>query len=154
MAWSHSGCDGIRWLAACSQYKHVAALDHQPDEGGIHLSAGNIRDPGHDAFVLELGRAAFLNARLAVVCFDILRVWGGRDAADLYNDPLGGLIKKLETLSKEGAGPGGLDQEALDVLRFAKFHVGGVQPGTVSGLGSFHCADPRSGCSADKSNCG
>jgi hypothetical protein len=57
--------------------------------------AGDPRHPDHDAFLLELGRATYAATRLTGIAFDILRVHGGAESADLYKDPLGALETKL-----------------------------------------------------------
>lgn len=68
--------------------------------------AGNPEHPDHQAWLLELGRATFAASRVAGICFDIARVFGGIDSAAMYNDPLGTLINRLRPISKEGSVPG------------------------------------------------
>ena len=50
----------------------------------------------HEAYLLELGRATYAAAGLAGIAFDVLRIHGGFDSADLYSDPLGTLQGRLK----------------------------------------------------------
>lgn len=68
--------------------------------------SGDPRHPDHEAWLLELGRATYAAARVAGICFDLARVFGNVDSGDMYNDPLGTLINRLNPLEKKGAVPG------------------------------------------------
>lgn len=59
--------------------------------------AGDPGHPDHEAYLLELGRAAYAAAGLAGITFDVLRIHGGLDSADLYSDPLGTLENRLRS---------------------------------------------------------
>ena len=45
---------------------------------------GDPNHPDHEAYLLELGRATYAAAGLAGIAFDVLRIHGGFDSADLY----------------------------------------------------------------------
>jgi hypothetical protein len=68
--------------------------------------SGDPQHPNHEEWLLELGRASYAAARVAGICFDLARVFGSVDSADMYNDPLGTLINRLNPLEKKGAVPG------------------------------------------------
>ena len=57
---------------------------------------GDPNHPDHEAYLLELGRATYAAAGLAGIAFDVLRIHGGFDSADLYSDPLGTLRGRLK----------------------------------------------------------
>lgn len=57
--------------------------------------AGDPDHPNHEAYLLELGRAAYAAAGLAGIAFDVLRIHGGFDSTALYSDPLGTLESRL-----------------------------------------------------------
>ena len=63
---------------------------------------GDPRHPDHDAFLLELGHATLAASMLAGIAFDILRVHKNALSADLYNDPLGRLEKKMREFPPDG----------------------------------------------------
>lgn len=52
--------------------------------------------PSHNDYLLELGRATYAAAGLAGIAFDVLRIHGGVDSAELYSDPLGTLQGRLK----------------------------------------------------------
>lgn len=58
--------------------------------------AGDPSHPSHNDYLLELGRATYAAAGLAGIAFDVLRIHGGFDSAELYNDPLGTLQGRLK----------------------------------------------------------
>jgi hypothetical protein len=89
--------------------------DHVVD-AAVH--EGDTRHPDHDSFLLELGRATFAAARLAVICFDILRVRKGVPGRDMYEDPLGTLKGRLTPLMRSSPVPGLAD--FVDQLKCAR----------------------------------
>ena len=64
--------------------------------------AGNPRHPDHEAWLLELGRATYSASRVAGICFDLARILGGVESADMYSDPLGTLINRLQPIGRRG----------------------------------------------------
>jgi hypothetical protein len=60
---------------------------------------GDTRHPDHKSYLAELGRATYAAARVAGIAFDILRVFDGTSSADMYEDPLGRLVKRLPGLT-------------------------------------------------------
>jgi hypothetical protein len=57
--------------------------------------AGDPRHPDHERWLLELGRATYAASQVAGICFDLSRVLGGVESADMYSDPLGTLVNRL-----------------------------------------------------------
>lgn len=66
--------------------------------------AGDSNHPDHEEFLLELGRATFAAIGMTGTAFDILRVHCRIESAELYNDDLGNLQKRLEKLQPELTG--------------------------------------------------
>lgn len=64
------------------------------------IHPGDPRHPEHDPWLLELGRATYAAARVAGICFDLARIVGGVDSADMYSDPLGTLVRRLRTIAQ------------------------------------------------------
>jgi hypothetical protein len=58
-------------------------------------AAGNPASHEHEAWLLELGRVTRAAAQLATICFDLARIVGGIGEEQLYDDPLGGLQRRL-----------------------------------------------------------
>lgn len=56
---------------------------------------GDPRHADHPKYLCELGRATYAAARLAGIAFDILRVFDQVASSAMYNDPLGGLLNRL-----------------------------------------------------------
>ena len=75
----------LRWLARIYN-EAMTSTDHP----------GDPNHPDHEAYLLELGRATYAAAGLAGIAFDVLRIHGGFDSADLYSDPLGTLQGRLK----------------------------------------------------------
>lgn len=61
--------------------------------------SGDPRHPEHDVWLLELGRATYAAARAAGICFDLARIIGGVESADMYSDPLGTLVGRLRSIA-------------------------------------------------------
>ena len=80
---------------------------------------GDTRHPEHEEYLRELGRATYWAALLAGVAFDLLRVFGRVRSAAMYDDPLGALEKKLQSLSVSRKDLPGLD-EFLNELKLAR----------------------------------
>lgn len=78
--------------------------------------AGDPGHPDHETYLLELGRATYAAAGLAGIAFDVLRIHGGFDSAELYSDPLGTLESRLRGSRPELEG---ID-EFLGLLREAR----------------------------------
>ncbi|MFK4083651.1 hypothetical protein ACI2LF_06050 [Kribbella sp. NPDC020789] len=66
---------------------------------------GDPRHPEHDLFITALGEATYMAARLAGICFDILRVFDRQISASLYPDPLGTLQRKVAELARNSETP-------------------------------------------------
>lgn len=62
---------------------------------------GDPRHPDHESWLLELCRAAYAAARAAGICFDLARVLGDVESADVYSDPLGTLISRLHPVARK-----------------------------------------------------
>lgn len=65
-----------------------------------------IHDMPNTRWLLELGRATYAAARVAGICFDLARILGEVESADMYSDPLGKLINRLRPLAGRGSVPG------------------------------------------------
>lgn len=83
---------------------------------------GDPAAPEHDAFLMELGRATYTAARVAGVCFDLLRVLGATPSHEMYEDPLGTLQSRLRGLAKRRPDVSDLPEflEKLDGARRAR----------------------------------
>ena len=77
------------------------SVESSPDPT-IAQYPGDPRHLDHSEFLLELGHATYAASRLAGIAFDILRVHKDALSADLYNDPLGRLEKKLREFPPDG----------------------------------------------------
>ncbi|HWM34194.1 MAG TPA: hypothetical protein VNR36_08165 [Pseudolysinimonas sp.] len=82
-------------------------------------AAGDPRHPDHEAWLLELGRATYAASRVAGVSFDILRVFDGISSHSMYSDPLGILLKRIQSLKSRRSDLPGLNEfaESLDASR-------------------------------------
>lgn len=67
--------------------------------------AGDPRHPDHQAFICALGEATYTAARVAGICFDILRVFDRQASASLYRDPMGELQRKVAAVAGGQATP-------------------------------------------------
>jgi hypothetical protein len=82
------------------------------------LHAGNPGHPDHDAWLLELGRVTYAASRVAGTCFDLARVLGDVESADMYSDPLDTLINRLKPIARREGVPGMAEFiEQLDAAR-------------------------------------
>lgn len=81
-------------------------------------AAGDPRHPDHDAFLAELGGATYASLCVAGISFDILRVFDHVPSPQMYNDPLGALLKRLRGLSARQPGLLGLG-EFIETLEAA-----------------------------------
>lgn len=72
-------------------------------------TAGDPQHPDHEAWLLALGRATYNAARVAGICFDILRVHHHTPSELMYRDPLGRLVKRLRALRKQQPDLPGID---------------------------------------------
>jgi hypothetical protein len=70
------------------------------DDPHAIVCAGDPRHPDHGAFLSELGRTTYMAARVAGISFDILRVFDRVPSADMYEDALGRLCRRVEDLSE------------------------------------------------------
>jgi len=61
-------------------------------------SEGDPAHKDHDLWLLELGRLTRAAAQLATICFDMARIVGGVKEGAMYDDPLGGLQRRLEAI--------------------------------------------------------
>jgi hypothetical protein len=88
-----------------SEVEQPGSTDHSID------NPGDPRHPDHALFVAALGESTYMAARVAGICFDILRVFDRQASASLYRDPLGTLQSKVADLagSHDAPPPGMLD---------------------------------------------
>lgn len=63
---------------------------------------GDPRHPDHEDWLLALGKATYAASKVAGICFDILRVFGDIESANMYSDPLGKLLERLRHLETTG----------------------------------------------------
>jgi hypothetical protein len=87
-------------------------LDNSIDQNQINPAPdyeGDADHKDHPLWLAELGNTTFWAARVALICFDLLRVLGVFESAELYSDPLGRLEKKL--LSKPLSLPEGISAD-------------------------------------------
>jgi hypothetical protein len=75
----------------------------------VPAAAGDPEHPDHVAWLLALGRATYAAARVAGVCFDILRVHHRVPSEEMYRDALGQLLGRLRALRKQQPDLPGLD---------------------------------------------
>lgn len=59
---------------------------------------GDPESASHATYLLELGRTTLAAAQLATICFDLARILGGVTDSVMFDDPLGGLQRRLEGL--------------------------------------------------------
>jgi hypothetical protein len=78
------------------------------DEAPAPEYEGDPRHPDHGKFLAELGAAVYAAAGVAGIAVDILRTHFGEDFFDLVDDPLGGLISRLDAHDKGGSAIPGL----------------------------------------------
>lgn len=62
------------------------------------ITDGDPESSNFDAWLNELGRVTRAASQLATICFDLARILGGVDESLMYDDPLGGLQKRLRRI--------------------------------------------------------
>ncbi len=84
--------------------------------------AGDARHPDHERWLQELGRTTHAAARVAGVSFDVLRVFHGVPGEDMYSNPMGKLLSRLQVLLiKQPLLPGLRDfVEKLEVAKLTR----------------------------------